>query len=101
MRILFVSHTDPFGPFRIGSHHLAAALARAGHDVTHLSTPISVAHLDEVRDKIARLRSLEKELERIATTCSGGVAACDCAIIEALADHGSATMPITEVFRPI
>ena len=27
---------------------------------------ISVAHLDEVRDKIARLRSLEKELERIA-----------------------------------
>ena len=45
MRILFVSHTDPFGPFRIGSHHLAAGLARAGHEVTHLSTPISVAHL--------------------------------------------------------
>jgi glycosyltransferase involved in cell wall biosynthesis len=45
MRILFVSHTDPFGPFRIGSHHLAAGLARAGHDVTHLSTPISLAHL--------------------------------------------------------
>lgn len=45
MRILFVSHTDPFGPFRIGSHHLAAGLARAGHEVTHLSTPISLAHL--------------------------------------------------------
>ncbi len=45
-----------------------------------------MAHLQEVRNKIAKLRSLEKELERIATTCSGGVAACDCAIIEALAD---------------
>ncbi|WP_176733457.1 helix-turn-helix domain-containing protein [Bosea sp. BIWAKO-01] len=48
---------------------------------------IAVSHLDEVRDKIAKLRSLETELARIATTCSGGVKACDCAIIEALADH--------------
>jgi DNA-binding transcriptional MerR regulator len=49
---------------------------------------IAIDHLDEVRHKIARLRSLEKELERIATTCSGGVAVSDCAIVEALADHG-------------
>ena len=49
---------------------------------------IAVSHLDEVRDKIAKLRSLETELARIAVTCSGGVKACDCAIIEALADHG-------------
>lgn len=48
---------------------------------------ISVAHLDDVRHKIARLRSLEKKLERIAATCSGGVAACDCAIIEEFANH--------------
>lgn len=48
---------------------------------------IARSHLDEVRGKIARLRALEAELARIATTCSGGVAACDCAIIEALADH--------------
>lgn len=45
MRILFVSHTDPYGPFRIGSHHLAGGLARAGHEVVHLSTPLSLAHL--------------------------------------------------------
>lgn len=44
VRILFVSHTDPFGPFRIGSHHLAGSLARAGHTVVHLSTPLSLAH---------------------------------------------------------
>lgn len=48
---------------------------------------IAAAHLADVRHKITRLRSLEIELERIATTCSGGVSASDCAIIEALADH--------------
>ncbi len=41
---------------------------------------IAVADRDEARHKIARLRSLEAERERIA--------ARDCAIIEALADHG-------------
>ena len=49
---------------------------------------IASAHLGDVRDKIARLRLLEGELQRIATSCAGGVSACDCAIIEALADHG-------------
>lgn len=48
---------------------------------------IAASHLDEVRRKIAQLRSLEAELARIATTCSGGVSAGDCAVIEALADH--------------
>ncbi len=43
-------------------------------------------HLEEVRAKIARLRSLEAELTRIATICAGGAIA-DCAIIDALADH--------------
>jgi len=49
---------------------------------------IASAHRDEIRRKIARLRSLERELERIALTCEGGGAAGDCAVIEALADHG-------------
>lgn len=43
-RILFISHTHAFGAFRVGSHHYAATLARRGHDVVHLSTPISLAH---------------------------------------------------------
>lgn len=43
-RVLFVSHSDAFGAFRVGSHHLAREMARAGHDVVHVSTPISVAH---------------------------------------------------------
>lgn len=43
-RILFLSHSHPFGAFRVGSHHYARTLARAGAEVVHLSTPISLAH---------------------------------------------------------
>ena len=43
-RILFLSHSHPFGAFRVGSHHYARVLAERGADVVHLSTPISLAH---------------------------------------------------------
>jgi len=43
-RILFLSHSHAFGPFRVGSHHYARTLAQRGAGVVHLSTPISLAH---------------------------------------------------------
>ncbi|WP_295102458.1 glycosyltransferase [uncultured Microbacterium sp.] len=43
-RILFLSHSHPFGAFRVGSHHYARALSQRGADVVHLSTPISLVH---------------------------------------------------------
>lgn len=43
-RILFLSHSHVFGPFRVGSHHYARTLSERGADVVHLSTPISLAH---------------------------------------------------------
>ncbi|QKJ20360.1 glycosyltransferase [Microbacterium hominis] len=43
-RFLFLSHSHAFGAFRVGSHHYARTLARAGAEVVHLSTPISLAH---------------------------------------------------------
>lgn len=43
-RILFLSHSHPFGAFRVGSHHYARVLANRGADVVHLSTPISLVH---------------------------------------------------------
>ncbi|MDT3346308.1 glycosyltransferase family protein [Microbacterium aquilitoris] len=55
MRILFVSHTDSHGIFRVGSHHLSAELARLGHDVVHLSTPISMVH--RVLGRVPRSRA--------------------------------------------
>ncbi|CAH0256154.1 Putative teichuronic acid biosynthesis glycosyltransferase TuaH [Plantibacter cousiniae] len=44
LTIMFVSHTDAFGTFRVGSHHLARELSKLGHRVLHLSTPVSLAH---------------------------------------------------------
>lgn len=44
LRILFLSHSHPFGPFRVGSHHYARVLSQRRADVVHLSTPISLAH---------------------------------------------------------
>lgn len=51
-RILFLSHSHVFGPFRVGSHHYARTLARGGAEVVHLSTPISLAH--RVTGRVAR-----------------------------------------------
>lgn len=43
-RVLFLSHSHPFGAFRVGSHHYARVLSQRGADVVHLSTPISQLH---------------------------------------------------------
>ncbi len=48
---------------------------------------IAEQHLEDVRDRIARLKSLEGELERIARSCKGGVIG-NCSVIAALSDHG-------------
>lgn len=86
-RLAFIKHARDLG-FAVDAIRTLLRLSDTPGIACDEAHAISVAHLGEVRDKIARLRSLERELERIATTCSGGVAACDCAIIEALADHG-------------
>lgn len=47
---------------------------------------IAAEQLTEVRQRIARLRRLERELDRISKGCDGTLAK-DCAVIRALADH--------------
>lgn len=47
---------------------------------------IASAHLDEIQGKIARLRSLEAELERMLSQCRHGTVS-GCRVIEALS-HG-------------
>lgn len=86
-RLAFIKHARDLG-FSVEAIRTLLRLSDNPAMACDDAHAIAVAHLGEVRHKIARLRSLEKELERIAATCSGGVAACDCAIIEALADHG-------------
>lgn len=48
---------------------------------------IAREHLDDVRGKIARLRKLEHELERIVSHCDGHSIE-DCYVIRSLSDHG-------------
>lgn len=86
-RLAFIKHARDLG-FAVEAIRALLRLSDNPAMACDEAHAIAVAHRDEVRHKIARLRSLEAELERIAATCSGGVAACDCAIIEALADQG-------------
>lgn len=48
---------------------------------------IAAEHLADVKEKIAKLRRLEQELERIVS-CDGKHTVGDCYVIRALADHG-------------
>jgi DNA-binding transcriptional MerR regulator len=54
------------------------------HDITR-------AHLEEVKDKIARLSALRDELETMVTCDHRRIS--ECRIIEALADHGQCQHP--------
>ncbi|MCJ8517384.1 DNA-binding transcriptional MerR regulator [Pseudorhizobium tarimense] len=61
------------------SHHPDAPCAGADR--------IAEDHLAAVREKIAKLRKLERELERIVSHCSGHSVE-DCYVIRALSEHG-------------
>ncbi len=56
MRVLLASHTAPGGVFRVGSHHLARELVAQGHQVLHLSSPVSLAHVLHLHDPEVRRR---------------------------------------------
>lgn len=57
MRVLLASHTAPGGAFTVGSHHLAREFRALGHQVCHLSTPVSFAHLVHAGDPEVRRRA--------------------------------------------
>lgn len=85
-RLAFIRHARDLG-FSVEGIRALLRLSDKPDMACDEAHAIASAHLADVRDKIARLRLLESELERIAHACTGGVSACDCAIIEALADH--------------
>lgn len=85
-RLAFVKHARDLG-FTVESIRALLRLSDKPDIACDEAHAIASAHLGDVRDKIARLRLLEAELERIAASCTGGLPASDCAIIEALADH--------------
>jgi glycosyltransferase involved in cell wall biosynthesis len=56
VKIDFLSHTAMGGDFVVGSHHLAAALAARGHEVRHVSAPVTPAHVVKLGDAFVRRR---------------------------------------------
>lgn len=49
---------------------------------------IAAEQLQAVRDRIAHLKKLEKELARISASCTSEHTAADCNILKAFGDHG-------------
>jgi len=76
-RLAFIKHARDLG-FPVDGIRALLRLSDTAGMACDEAHAISVAHLADVRHKIARLRSLEVELERIAAACSGGGRACDC-----------------------
>lgn len=81
-RLGFIRHARDLG-LPLEAIRELIALDPASHAETHR---IAVGHLAGVRDRIARLRRLEAELERIVESCDGGPGH-DCDVLAALADH--------------
>ncbi|MDU1846682.1 MAG: glycosyltransferase [Niallia nealsonii] len=49
LNIVFVSHTFIGSTFVVGSHHLSRELSELGHNICHISTPISPFHMLKIR----------------------------------------------------
>lgn len=86
-RLAFIRHARELG-FEIESiRELLQLQDRPDHSCA-AADEIARGRLDEVRRRIAALRALEAELERMVGECSHGRVA-ECRVIEVLADHGA------------
>jgi DNA-binding transcriptional MerR regulator len=85
-RLTFIRHSRELG-FHIEQIRTLLALQdRPGQSCSEADT-IAKARLGEVKEKIASLKALEAELERMVEGCSHGRVET-CQVIEILADHG-------------
>ena len=85
-RLAFIRHARELG-FEVDAIRTLLSLQDNPNQSCSAADAIAQARLVEVRDRIARLRALEKELERMADTCADGHVA-DCHVIEILSDPG-------------
>jgi len=83
-RLLFVRHSRELG-FSIDNIRELLGLSQHPERPCRDAHGIAFRHLSDIRVKIAKLKRLERELERISNCDADSVA--DCAVIEALADH--------------
>lgn len=83
-RLSFIRHARDLG-LSLEAIGVLIGLDPDDHARTHA---IAERHLTDIRDRIARLKGLERELMRISASCSGeGEGACS--VLSAFGDHGA------------
>lgn len=84
-RLAFIRHACDLG---LAIDSIRELIELSGHPDMPCADADRIAkeQLASVRERIARLRKLERELERIATCCTGETVG-DCYVIRALSDH--------------
>ena len=86
-RLSFIRHARDLG-FSIEAISSLIELQEHPDRSCKEATNIAVTQLADVRSKIKRLKTLEKELGRISKGCDGDGMSEDCYVLASLADHG-------------
>lgn len=84
-RLRFIRHARDLG-FDMESIRALVDMSETPQESCHAADSIARAHLVTIKDRIAQLTLLQKELERMVDECQHGHV-CDCRVIEILADH--------------
>ncbi|WP_136444033.1 MerR family transcriptional regulator [Pacificoceanicola onchidii] len=84
-RLRFIRHARELG-FEMEDIRALLTMSEKPQDSCHAADSIARDHLASIRERIAQLQILERELERMVDECAHG-RVCDCRVIEVLADH--------------
>jgi DNA-binding transcriptional MerR regulator len=85
-RLAFIRHARDLG-LDISAIRELIALSLHPQQPCGDADRIAADHLAGVRDRIAKLKKLEQELERIISHCDGGHSIKECYVIRSLSDH--------------
>ena len=86
-RLSFIKHARELG-FSIEAISALIELQNHPDQSCQAASDIAGEQLADVRQKIKKLRSLEKELKRISEGCNGTGTSAECYVLASLADHG-------------
>ncbi|WP_119392923.1 MerR family transcriptional regulator [Taklimakanibacter lacteus] len=84
-RLTFIRHARELG-FPIEAIRELLSLSDNPQTSCERADDIARRRLDEVEQRLTRLKALQKELKRMVAECGHG-RVCDCRVIEVLSDH--------------